>query len=348
MELVNATPVPAKLFVSEIEGKPARYGMISAKATYRFDASGPFDFEAEKPYPMLPMDIPTPLGLLPRDDLPRTDAVFEVIVLGRAHAPAGKSATEAKVNVRVGKVERSLAVYGDREWTAQKAIGPAKPFKTMPLIWENAFGGSAEILVDKESPVLVSDPVNRLGKGFDHLSQLGDLKAMFTPPAPYPVADPKRPLPNVEDPKAKIAKWSDAPRPACWATMPLDLGMHALRSVESELGPDGQTRGSVKPELFHRAYPDWVIARPPAESMVLVEGMTPEGAVVFKIQPLRILADWCVGKESGTSELMPQMLVILPDEMKYTLTYKFVSNMVAREGEERSIRLRLAEGWMSK
>ena len=347
VELVNATPVPAKLLVSEVEGYPARFGMISAKATYNFDTSGPFDFETEKPYPLLPVDVPTPLGLLPRDDLPRADDVFEVIVLGRAHSPSKKPVAEVKVGVRVGNVERRLVVFGDRDWTAQRAIGPAKPFEAMPLTWDRAFGGSADILVDKDSPVTVSDPINRLGKGFDHLGQVDDLKAMFTPPAPYPQADPRRPLPNLEDPESLIAKWEDAPRPVCWATMPLDLGMHALRSMDAKVGEDGMTEGGVKPALFHRAHPDWVIARPAAGSIVLVEGMTPEGTAAFRLPKLRILADWVVGKQAGTSELIPQVLVILPEKKRFTLLYKLVNTVFPREGEERSIRLRLEEGWMA-
>jgi len=347
VELVNATPVPANLIVSEIEGNPARYGMIWAKATYTFDASGPFDFDTVKPYPLLPMDVPTPFGLLPRDDLPRADRVFEVIVLGQAHTLGRKPIGECYVNLRVGKLERKLAVFGDREWTAQKTIGPPKPFTTMPLTWDRAYGGSSDVLIDKESPVTLSDPINRFGKGFDHLSQMERLKVMFTPPEPYPQAvNPKRPLPNLEDPKAKIAKWDDAPNPYCWSTMPMDLGMHGLRNVIPEIAEDGTPAGEIKPELLHRAHPDWVIARPPGRSMVLLEGMTPEGSAVFEIPPLRIHADWVVGKRTGTSELIPQMLVILPEEKRFTLTFKLVNNVFPEEGEERSIRLRLAEGWM--
>ena len=68
---------------------------------------------------------------------------------------------------------------------------------------------------------------------------------------------------------------------------------------------------------------------------------------MVRLPPLRVLADWIVGSQTGTSELIPQMLVILPDEKRFTLLYKFVNNVFPKEGEERSIRLRLEDGWLA-
>lgn len=348
MELVNTTPVSARLIVAAVSGFPARFGMIAAKATYRFDATGPFDLATAEPVALLLIDVPTPLGLLPRDDLPRADPAFEVIVLGQAHAPGGKPTAQMQVKIRVGPERRELLVTGDRVWEGtgkDRRIGRAAPFTRMPLTWDRAFGGSADVLVDKDSPVTVSDPVNRLGKGFDHVRQAEHLRAMLTPPEGYPKFDAGRPLPNLENPAAPIANWDDAPRPACWATVPMDLGLHAQRGMEPQPDADGFPGTEVKPALLHRAHPDWVIPVPPAGSPVVLDGLTPDDLVAFRIHPLQVLADWTVGTETGVSELAPQMLVILPEQRRYTLTYRFVTNAFFRPEVERSIRLRLAEGW---
>lgn len=345
MNLINTTPVPASILVSEIEGNPTRFGMVVAKATYRFESSGPFDLDISDPVPIFRGDVPTPVGLLPRDDLPRSDPAFEVIVLGHAYAPRGKATGQVRVHLGIGGVSRELVVFGDRVWQPGGRIGSPIPFTQMPLTWDRAFGGSADILIDKDSSVTVADPTNRLGKGFDHTRAIEGLRQTFDPPAGYPRCDLTRPLPNLEDPAALIAKWDDAPRPACWATVPLDLGLHAVRSIDPHLPLDVLPDANLRPELFHRAHPDWVISLPQAGTVVVIDGLLPDGPVAFPIHKLRVLADWIIDKEHGTSELVPQMLVILPDQKRYYLVFRCLVNVAFRPEVERSVRLRLAEGW---
>jgi hypothetical protein len=345
MNFTNTTPVPASFLVSEIAGKPARFGMVVAKATYRFDAGGPFDLDSNDPFPIFPADVPTPLGLLPRDDLPRNDPAFEVIVLGQAYSPRGRAVGQLRVHLRVGNVERDMIVFGDRLWQSGGNIGSPKPFTRMPLTWERAFGGSADILIDLDSPVTVADPTNRLGKGFDHTQSVEGLRQTFTPPNGYPQYDSTRPLPNLEDPAALISKWDDVPRPICWSTVPLDLGLHAVRSIDPVETHKVLSGTSVRSALFHRAHPDWVISVPPVEAVVVADGLTAEGPFAFAIQKLRVLVDWIIHKEHGTSELVPQMLVILPDQKRYYLVFRCLVDVAFHPEVERSVRLRLAEGW---
>jgi hypothetical protein len=345
MNFTNTTPVPASFLVSEVAGKTARFGMVVAKATYRFDSRGPFDVDSADPIPIYPGDVPTPLGLLPRDDLPRSDPAFEVIVLGHAHAPRGRSAGQLSLHLRVGEVKRELIVFGDREWQSGGRVGSPKPFTKMPLTWDRAFGGSADILIDRDSPVTVADPTNRLGKGFDHTRAVEGLGATFNPPEGYPRYDSKRPLPNLEDPAALIANWDDTPRPICWATVPLDLGLHARRSIDPNESKEGLPEAGISPAMFHRAHPDWVISIPPAETVVVADGFLPEGPFAFAIHKLKVLVDWIIDKEQGTSELVPQMLVMLPDQKRYYLVFRCLVDVAFRPGVERSVRLRLTEGW---
>ena len=133
MNLTNSTPIPASILVSEIEGNPARFGMIVAKATFRFDSRGPFDVDMTEPFPIFPTDIPTPVGLLPRDDLPRGDSAFEVIILAHAYAPGGRATGRTQVHLRVGSESRDLTVFGDRKWQPDGRIGAPIPFTRMPL-----------------------------------------------------------------------------------------------------------------------------------------------------------------------------------------------------------------------
>ena len=59
----------------------------------------------------------------------------------------------------------------------------------------------------------------------------------------------------------------------------------------------------------------------------------------------QVLADYQVGDRSGTLELEPQMLVLLPEESRFYLVYRKVFNFQDKPKIERSMRLRLQEGW---
>jgi hypothetical protein len=348
MHLVNQTPVPARLNVAEVGGFRQRVGSITAKATYRFDAAGPFALETAEPVPLFDRDVPTEYGLLPRDDLPRSDPVFEVILLGAAHAPGGRPVTRQPVAVTVGRERRELVVFGDRTWQRQGSdlqISAPAPFTSMPLTYQRAFGGTCEVFIDREAAVPVSDPSNPVGRGFDPGPSAQALAEMMKPPAGFPTYDPVRRLPNVEDPRALIRRWEDAPAPACWATVPLDSLVHLRRCTELSTDEGLAAKLAVKASLFHRAHPDWVIAVPPRGAAVVLEGLSPRGPVTFRLPALRVLADWVVGARHGTSELAPQVLVLLPEEGRFYVVYRHVFHMAAQPRGERCVRLRLEEGW---
>lgn len=76
----------ARLDTSDI-GASHRIGLITAKATYRFDLEGNVTPETQAPVQLFAKDEPVAGGLLPADLEPRRNPVFEVILLGRAYAP---------------------------------------------------------------------------------------------------------------------------------------------------------------------------------------------------------------------------------------------------------------------
>jgi uncharacterized protein YjbI with pentapeptide repeats len=64
----------------------------------------------------------------------------EVLVCGSYFAPGGKPVTASFVRVRVGGIDKRVAVAGDRFWQNQVPSAP-QPFTTMPIDWSRAFGG---------------------------------------------------------------------------------------------------------------------------------------------------------------------------------------------------------------
>jgi len=347
MELVNTTPVPAKL---AIYAPPvgARTAIFTAKATFRVSAAGEVTLDRDEPLPVLDADEPTELGLLPSDGLPRCDPAFEVMVLGQAYAPQGVPTQFLMVSLTVGTVERRLAVLGDRQWEGEgpgARITPPQPFATMPLTWSRAFGGRKDILIDVESPIEVSEPNNPDGKGFDHIGQGRQAAEIFKPPAPFPQFEPVRELPNLEDPLHPITSWDDRPLPVCWAPTPLHyaIAYERLRRARQARPSQPVTLGS--PELMQRAHPDWTIELPPPRAPVRLLGMTPDGTFAFVIPALRLLVDVRVGEQQQELELVPRALMLLPEQRRFYLVYRHFLVFDYQEDQDRVARVRAAPGW---
>jgi len=80
----------------------------------------------------------------PSDYVPRKP-YGEVIVVGTAHPPAGRSATNYHVRIAVGEWRKQLNVYGDRMWNTGGLVdspGPADIAGAIPLSFAHAWGGA--------------------------------------------------------------------------------------------------------------------------------------------------------------------------------------------------------------
>jgi hypothetical protein len=123
----------------------------------------------------------------------------DVILIGHAHA-RGPNVTELNVTLKVGRLGKAVRVFGDRYWL--KSLGMAgmtdpRPFSSIPLIFEKAFGGWDRSHPDPEKHSF--EPRNPVGMGY-----MGK-KGKF---------EEGRPLPNLEDPRDSIRRLKDKPAPA--------------------------------------------------------------------------------------------------------------------------------------
>ena len=179
--------------------KPRKLGLLSRV----FEASGDYHL-AVSILAFFPIRSPSAGG--PRTLLPDTDlwkfameqigkeAVLdlgmpkpcgEVLVAGSAFAPGGTPRPACAVKLKMGSIDKTLYVVGDRTWGKGGASDPT-PFTSMPITWANAFGG----------PSFATNP---LGKGMSPVKK-DDGEVL--------------PLPNVEDPKHLVSSPRDRPAPA--------------------------------------------------------------------------------------------------------------------------------------
>jgi uncharacterized protein YjbI with pentapeptide repeats len=131
----------------------------------------------------------------------------EVLVTGACYTKQPVSVSF--VRVKLGAVDKRLAVIGDRKWSLAGIPSEPAPFTEMPLDWAHAFGGAGF-------------ERNPLGKGFAKAD------------------DGARPLPNIEDPKRLVVGPGDKPVPAgfaaydfAWPQRASKLGTYDMRWFET-------------------------------------------------------------------------------------------------------------------
>jgi len=367
LELENRTPVAAEILAVEVHEAVPRMGFLVAKATFRFTEDGSVELEREDPLPIFEADEELEDGFfLPRDTIPKNDEAFEVMLVGHAHSPSGRPVERMHVTLGVGDTYQHLLVTGDRWWRIQlgsdgwpdpSACVPTDPapFTRLPLDWTRSWGGEAEVLIDHDSPLTFADPLNGLGKGFDPTPAARGFVEHVGAPEGFPVIEWVRALPNVEDPLSPITHWEDEPDPAGWAPLPISSGIRAMAIPMPDSEEDASLFASlerpqkVPPEILHRAHPDWVLpSTPPAGASIFLRGLVAGvSELAFPLPSLRVLADYEVGEHSGTRELRPDTLVLLPDERRFYLVYRSIFRYNFDPMSERCFRLRLATGWYS-
>lgn len=364
MKLVNQTGLHADATLAELPGFPVRIGLLSAKATFVLDDSGAATLDTQDAHPMHPADVVTDYGIVPPDFAPRRTGTVEVFLVGKAHADGGRPTRAMRVAIELGAERRELLVFGDRHWVGEGSRAtPSEPmpFVEMPLSWDRAFGGSSEIFVDRDNSIPVLEQWNPLGKGFDAASYLPGIRDAVGAAPGYPLLHPayQRLLPNLEHPSHRIERWADAPDPWCFSTVPMTVP-YAAKPMADRVPKDGSSLGDdaalpeslvelLAPryaerwdEMFYRSHPAMRFAAHVPFHEIGLEGVfRGRSRVHVRLPRIEVLADYVVGPRSGTKTLLPQMLVILPEENRITVTYRLTYSAEPMRGLERSFRLRV-------
>lgn len=182
-------------FCQDKEG--LEYVVAVLKATFCFDETGKVDIPERKAmYPVFQRDIfygaPDDSSLKYPCDVVHAKEGTDIIVIGRAY---GRGRKEIRAGLRVGALEKIISVFGPRRWErslSMARISNPDPFDTIPVTYENAFGGA--FIHDKHGPwPCLFNPV---GIGF------------------YEKFSEGQPLPYLEYPQHRITSAKDRPLPA--------------------------------------------------------------------------------------------------------------------------------------
>lgn len=224
----------------------------------------------------------------------------EVIVNGTARAPNGKPVREMQVGFMFAGLRKVLNVVGDRIYDAGSYSQP-QPFKSMPIIYERAYGGTVP-----DGPM---DRRNPLGVGYRHAAS----------------ADPKvrTHAPNITYPNEPFTSPSDQPRPAGFGP----LGRSWLPRLPLAGTYDEAWLTSQWPLPPKDYDPRYNLCTPSDQQLpeirggesVSVVGMTPGGRWNFRIPkvvaPIKLIYE----DRAEESAFRPDTVIIEPDLARMTL-----------------------------
>jgi hypothetical protein len=246
----------------------------------------------------------------------------DLVVQGAACVPGGKQAERMVASVALGKTRKDLAIIGRRAITwvdGRPRIGHPEPFTTMPVTWENAYGG-----IDWRVEVPGADALSSTG-----IPELA-LRTRFEHPGIYPRnpfgsgylvkagAVPGLVAPTIEDPAEPItaerlvcgdpAVWWRQPLPWCmdwtnpvmfpracwfspesdpWYPAPDDLSLPEVSRgmVSASFLHTRCPEGGVDARFFQGASTGLVISRPAGGQILTITGMHPDMETLEVVLP---------------------------------------------------------------
>ena len=202
MDVDHDTPFSASLApIVDRDGSEARLALL--KATFEFLPDGAVRV-ADPQEPIRHADVhrakPVDSSIVSESDGAYFKPLTDIVVIGAAFSPGKKPVRSLAAGVRVGRVIRRVAVFGDRIWQRRLTgwrISEAEPFTEWPVCWERCFGG---LDPSPANPAKQEwEPRNPIGTGFRASTSESSLEGVR--------------LPNFENPQALIGDWRDRPAP---------------------------------------------------------------------------------------------------------------------------------------
>lgn len=320
MQLQNRTRFPAAIFRSVI-GDDRFAAAVVARVTFDLGAGEPKPAD-EQPWIVSAEPWENEHGQMNGDEV-FTRSGVDLFLFGKAWAP-GRMAAEVDVTVEAGAFRRHAVVIGDRAWVRRggRQLVPTAPapFAFMPLTLERAFGGK-----DKWDGLDVAYPDNPAGRGYavEEKSAEGKL------------------LPNIEDPRFRIARWDDRPDPVGFGMCPLTCGLRLRNSVE--LTEETKQLKALKPALFNSAFPAMIAPKVEIGDPVRVTGVVQTGRpIAFRVPSVDLVVRLRFGDELIERPLTVDQIGIEAEKNRAFVTYRYSFRYKVYRMQKRSCDLLIA------
>ncbi len=306
----NQTPFSAeRTFVRDRDG--AEIWLVAVRATFQLFPDGSVQ-AAEKQLPVAQapeyLGKPGASSLRWDSDLIRTKSGTDVLLNATGYVPeAVAEQTELRVGARVGPITKQLSVWGDRVWERTlDGITPsqAKPFRTMPIVYERAFGGLAnESTPHAAFPFCQTNPVGvgiqkapdlplpniaHLGKWPEQMSDSESVPGMGAVACSW---SPRRELAGTYD-----QAWKETRQPL----VPSDFDDRFFQSAPRDQTTPGFLKGGESVDLVH---------------------LTPGGRLKFQLPKLAFGFRTSIGGTTQHHRANLHTVIIEPDEGRIMMVW---------------------------
>jgi len=308
LQLKNSTPFAASMALFPDENAIDTLYLI-VKASFKI---GQHWVLSDKQHPPIVKDIywgePNQSSLKYASDFHIGKPTTDIVMIGNAVAPNDKEVSQLDVSLSVGQVSKTIRVFGDREWKDGR-ITPPKPFKTMPIVYEKAFGG---VHVISENEQLIEEK-NPLGCGFPGNRETLQMNGHA--------------LPNLEDPLNLIRHYADKPEPSCFA-----LSSPTWQPRVSFVGTYDDTwqtqRAPYLPLDFDKrffnmshkdlVYPSYLRGGEP----IMINNMHPDGILQFNVPHINLVSKVEIDSLIKTPEFNLETLIIEPNQLQLSMVWR--------------------------
>jgi hypothetical protein len=319
--LRNLTPYAAERnWVRDKHG--AHHWIVAVKATFDILGDGSLKLADEQNPPLFGAEYfgePGASSVRYEADLGPMKPATDVIALAHAYTPGGKPQSSVSVSLRIGALQKTLVVYGERIYhRGLRGVvpGEAQPFIKRPVQYELAFGGTDT--TDPDPGKHAIDKRNPIGRGFAvHSRSLVDQPA---PSIEYPQGDPERmgpagfgPLASYWSPRLELAgtydaRWAQTKKPL----LPDDYDDRFTLCAPADQRLPQYLRGGELIELGH---------------------MTPQGVMRFSLPKVYLVFRTSIGRRREEHRSRLVSVVIEPGETRLMVTWQTSLEVASSDAE---------------
>ncbi|PKF60327.1 DUF2169 domain-containing protein [Psychromonas sp. psych-6C06] len=231
----------------------------------------------------------------------------DIIMQGNACAPHHQAVKQLDVHLSVGKVQKTVRVFGDRVWQGDQPSLPVA-FQSMPLVYERAFGGQHQV----DATNLLTEERNTVGCGFVGKRNKQEMQGLA--------------LPNIEDPNQLIQSIKDNPMPAGFG--PCNNNWLPRRQWAGTYDEQWQTtRAPYLPEDFNKrflnaAHPDLVYpGYLQGGEPIMIKNMHPAGDISLKVPQIKMACHAKLSNKRFPLKLNIETLTLEPNKQLLSMVW---------------------------
>ena len=308
LQLKNDTPFAAEIALfPNAQGIDTLYTIMKATFCY----AGGWALAEEQILPQAEDEYwgePGQSSLKSASDFHTGKPASDVIVIGSACAKDRQEVKQLQVSVNVASLSKTVLVTGNRVWQHGN-ISKIEPFKTMPIVYEKAFGGCHVL----DQATYLAEEKNPVGCGFSGKRSMEEMHNL--------------PLPNIEEPTSVIRQYSDRPKPAGFGfCSPNWLPRRQYAGTYDEAWQ--QNRAPYLPTDFDSrflncAHPDLIYpGYLQGGEAFSISNMHPEGTFSGNIPQLSAVSDIRFGSESNKSPMNLETVVFEPNKKTISMVWR--------------------------